>query len=209
MTFDSVYSLLTPPAVVRKQRFWDWFDGDALRNFWNVTDYNGSGGSAIMEDVLDRGLRIIPGASNANEVAINFNNIRQYAHDGLVFISTNLRGGTSRALHTGLTETASAANRNNTYIRWRNDTNQTFIDMLNGVNASNTITTSSLSVDTAWHVYKGELRSASALGWIDGILEAISTTNLPDVVMQPNVVSINRSAGAKANFIRYYEVYNT
>ncbi len=86
MTFDSVYQILNPLSVVRKQHFWEWFDGAALDSRWTFYDIVGTN-SGAMEDSIDGGYAVTTGTTNNDRGGIWFNGINQYAFDGSVFFA--------------------------------------------------------------------------------------------------------------------------
>ncbi|MDH3834389.1 MAG: hypothetical protein OES34_09560 [Nitrosopumilus sp.] len=208
MSFTSVHDMLTPPKIIRKQRFWDFFDGDSLRSWWAQRDVAGTGTFA-MQATVDDGFRITTGSTSGNNSLIDFNDAaRHYSHIGSIFIG-NMRS-TSVTDHytiTGLTE--QGASPSDTRYNWKNDSTISFMSMGTAVNSSSTNVSSSITPDTNFHKVAAEAKSASVIGWVDDILEAISTANLPDVALQPIFRQGTRSDNAKGGRIKYIEAYNT
>jgi len=88
MTFNSVYEILDPISTIRKQRFWDWFDGDALRSWWAQTSF-GAGGTVSMEDAVDEGLKIVTNTASLDGQQIDFNDERHYSETASIFYWSN------------------------------------------------------------------------------------------------------------------------
>jgi hypothetical protein len=101
MTFDSVYEMTNPLTTVRKQHFWDYFSGSTLNSRWTTSNIVGTG-TFGMADEVDGGFSIKAGATTGNASGIEFNDIRQYAHDGSVNIAVWKRvADTATDVYTG------------------------------------------------------------------------------------------------------------
>ena len=209
MTFSSVYEMTNPLTTVRKQHFWDWFSGDDLHNRWTKRDNSGTG-VFNMVDAVDEGFSITTGAAATNNRSrIDHNNKRWVAHNGSELIAVVRRVTTTNMIcQVGL---HGDANTSPTEIAvYRDQTSNTNKVLFNGDATSTTSTDSSIVVDENYTNVKIQLTSSSAKMTLAGVLEATSTTNLPDSKMQPAFESRNiTSAGAKECRIRYFEAYNT
>ncbi len=214
MTFDSVYQILTPLSTIRKTKFWEWLDGDALRSIWNTTTVRGSGINFVMVDEVDQGLEINFGSGD-NIGNIDQNNIRHYSETASIMIAmvkreTGQIAGRETAVFSGfkndIADVASSLNvmRNNSAV--------TFIQH----RTSDSTTASSLDTSVAVHgnftTVKAECRSADCQLTLDGILETTKTTNLPNqrLQLQPLLLA---TAGANAETrrgrVRYCEAFST
>lgn len=206
MSFQSVHDMLTPPGIVRPQKFWDFLDGDSLRSWWTAT--NLGSGSIAMDDTVDKGLLITTGASSGNEGHITFNDIRHYSHVSSVCIAvTKANDATNRDMHAGFTEqTGSVFNTRASYL---DASAATFKRLQTSVNGSTTNTDTSIVLDENWTKSKVELRASSVLISLSDTLEGISTSNVPDVALQPYCRFETKEAAAKTGNIRRMECYNT
>ena len=206
MTFASVYEILDPLTTVRKQRFWDWFDGNDLRSIWNFTDVVGTG-SGAMDDSVGNGYQITTGATDDNESAINFNDIRPIDPAGNAYISKQKASRTTNVtIMSGLMDDLSFSN-DFSFIGLdtsRDGSNLIILTRSSGI----TFTSLSVALDTNYHTLKGVNNTTDHKAFVDGILEATKTTDIPTTKMQPAVVSITRNTTAVDADVLYYEGYN-
>jgi len=205
MSFQSVHDMLTPPGIVRKTKFWDFFDGDSLRSWWTLTDSTGTG-SGAMNDAIDGGYRLTSGTGFFDLIRIDFNNISHYEETGCVFIGIlNIDSITSNTQSAGLADTGPASPHRALY---KNASGSTFLQLeTNG--GSTTTGDSSIAIDTVTHKAQINMRSASALLTIDDLLEVVNTANLPTQPMQPTLVMLGQAGSAKTGNYNYCEAYNT
>jgi len=206
MTKNSVYEILDPVNTLRKQRFWDWFDGSDLGSWW--TENNSSGvGTFAMVDAVDEGFSVLTGASAGNDSQIFFNDKRHYDFANSVLITV------SRAVTTtGISWVPMLVDNATTFthrIIMRIDSTKTFYDINTRGGGGATVVDTTVPIDTTFRVNKVELFSAKGEFSIDGVLGATSTSNLPSVKLQPMVRMFAREAGGKEGRIRYLEAYNT
>ena len=207
MGFIALVDLLNPPDFVPKQRVIDNFSGDVLNERWNTRDIAGSGTFA-MSDAVGEGFSITSGATSGNSSLIDFNDINHYAHNGSVMISVSKNVTSTSYFHViGLVE--SGASPADTRISYTQDSTNSFQVLHTILNSTSTEVDTSLSLDQNFNLSRLETRASSGLLSVNGILEAISTTNLPDVALQPHFRQGTRTSGAREGLIRYTEVYNT
>lgn len=207
--FDSMYQALSRDFTIEQlSHFVEWFSGDVLDSIWTQT--NGTGTNTfVMADVVDEGFSIQTGTGASDGGWISFNDINHYAHNAsIVNVVMKTLELSNEFTLAGLTEqTSSPFNTRASFRSIGTDTNYTLQTSLNG---SHTATSTGVAIDTNFHHGKVELRTASALLHVDGILEAISTTNLPDVALQPYFRKGSQTTtGGKEGRIRYLEAYNT
>jgi hypothetical protein len=202
---NSVYELMHPLTIERKTRFWDWFDGDDLRNWWNFTDVAGTG-SGAMVDSVDEGYGVTSGASDNNNSEIDFNNIEHYDfNNSIVQFIARTTLSTSRFLISGLMTDKTVQTH---LAGFQDDSDRTF-SVLNTGNGSETLVDTTLGHDTNFHIIKIDIFPTFVKLYIDGALEATSTSNLPDQAMQPYFRMGTRTTAARTGHIRYLEAYNT
>ena len=203
--FNSMYESFNELTTVNKQHFVEWFSGDALDTIWTVTE-TGSGTKA-MSDSVDGGYQAETSTGASDKIALNFNNKRQYNHQGSVFITVAKRF-TSGFIN----------GFNDTLTTWDNPSNEAGIINKTGVTYQRAITSdsttqsesnTSVAIDTSWHSYKGELDASNYYLTIDGTLEVTKTTNLPTAKMQPQLFTYVISGTAGKMGVRYLETYNT
>ena len=204
MVFTNVYEMITPPHVIKKSWFVDYFDGLQAKLYWNFTNIIGSG-SSIIETGIDAGLRIQTGATDDNESGINFSDIRHYSQTGCVahIVSDRDTGTRSRG---GFSENVDMTN---SFAFVENDPDDTFYQIVSDDGTTETTTDTSIVDDILVHRHKLELTSANIQLTMDGILESTKTTNRPDQPQQPFYAVKARAAGSHVGHIRYYEAYNT
>ncbi len=206
MTFDSVYEILTPLSTVRKTKSWHWFDGNALRSWWNETVFGG-GGTVSMADAVGEGLKIVTNAISSDGKQIDFNDIRHYLETASVLI------GTFRSILT-------TTQQNMVGFRGPKVGNDFAIggvhtdkDAVNYIMRTADATTASfesttVALDTVFHVHKIEMGSSNIKHSMDGVLEITKTTNRPVSKQQPVFFAQTRTSSAREAHIRYLEVLN-
>jgi len=206
MTFDSVYQIFTPLQTVRKQRFWDWFDGDSLGSRWTRNDVTSTGSNA-MADSVDNGVLLSTGAATGAESILAFNNIRHYEETGCVCIGiSRTNQNDNEFLHIGLGD--SQADSDHT-TSMRSGNASSFFTLLTR-DTSNNETNTSITGDTNYHSTRNELTSSANTLRMDGVLEVTNTTNLPANALQPWFrFKIQDGTTARTMNVRYFEAYNT
>ena len=208
MTFSSVYEILDAISTTRKQRFWDWFDGDALKSIWTTTDLSGTN-TFGMDDNIDGGFKITTATTNGNRGQIEFNDVRSFTHNASVLIGVMKRATGSMLINMGMfnnTEIFANSFYNGGLVS--NDSSDTNYELGTSTAAALSNTASSIAIDTNWRVHKLEFGASDVKLTIDGTLEVTKTTNLPTTKMQPAFGARSRG-GAGDGHIRYMEVYNT
>ena len=205
MSFQSVHDLLTPPAVIRKTKFWDWFDGDSLKSWWTLTHKAGSG-SGAMNDAVDGGYRITTGSTSSDNSIIDFNSINHYASNASMFIGVFAPvESTSRLTHVGMDDSNSFGE----YSFIENDTSDTFIGLKTRDGVTTTQIDSTVAIDEVYHNHRIVLGSASHNLFMDGTLEVAKTTNLPTADLQPAFRIFTRTSASRSIDCLRCEVYNT
>ena len=187
-----------------KQHFIEWFSGKQLPSYW-TTDGAGTFG---MSDSVDGGYQFTESGGGAN-TAIYFNNKRQYAHNGSVFIyvvkpivtagyyvfagcgtDANIGSFLNKAFY----DNAAVL----TYKRLRTS---------DGSTVQNTDT--DVATNSNWTNVKIETKSASVELTIDGVLKATNSTNIPTVKLQPVIAHGASAVSGRGVQVRYCEAYNT
>ncbi len=205
----SVYELTTPFGALRKQRFWDYFDGDALGSRWTESDFSGSG-SFGMTDLVNEGYRITTALVSNASSGINFNNIHQYDFQASAYIAEwRAVEGDQILVFSGLMDSQSSTGTDAIVTRLDVGETDYYLRSADATTPSNSATT--ISNDTNWHTHNFTINSTVARYWIDGNLEVAKTTNLPTVKLQPSFNSFSRTSPTTATKarIRYMECYNT
>jgi len=204
MTFTSVHEILNPLTQERRQRLWEWFDGDALGSRWTTRDITGTGTFAMNTEV-NGGFRITTGTNSSDSSSIWFNDINHYSHLTAVIIWVSRRVGATTFSAVGLTDDVFDVSSNQTNIQDdTGDTNKTF------VTASGTATSSStgVAINTNFTSYKITAGSSVYTAFVDGIQRVTNSTDKPTGKMQPNANCFARSTGGKSIDVRYYEAFN-
>ncbi len=201
--------LYRDPTEIPKQRFWDNFDGDALNtNIWTFEETSGPGGTTLMLNEIDGGLRLSAPDSASGRTFLKFNQIHHYEPTGCVYIAIMRSVETSSfTADVGLGDGGAAEAR----ILWQKHSAVAWRSVHNQDSGGQTLTDSGITADANFHTFKGQIYSSSLSdNWIDGILRTTVTTNMPDVPLQP-FLKVGRvfGSGVKKMDIRYYEAYNT
>lgn len=202
-----MYETFVALTSINPQHFIEWFSGSALSSIWTQTQVN-TPASFAMSDTVDGGFRITADVGANNEGMINFNNKRQYAHDGAIFIGVMKDdSNTGITTYCGFANSLVGVDSDSPEIAQAYNTDINTNKGLRTADATTKSTTESdIPLDTAWTGYKIENGSANIKLTIDGVLKVTKTTNRPTVKLQP-VCGV--FGNAKSVNIRFIEVYNT
>jgi len=225
---DSIYDQLNAYGTVAKQRMVETFSGDALdTDRWATgrDSWNSGVPTFVMDDSVDGGLKVTTEANILNSSAgvgsassYGGNNIRQFAHNGSVYIDV-FKQNTVSTIHKvcahGFGETLRGDGAGNNASLWGSGTQMNtsyFMSRTCGSGGSQTDVASDVAYDQNWHSYKIENKSSSVEFTLDGVLKTNNTTtsNIPASKMAPisGLQSTNSSTGASYS-IKYVECYNT
>ena len=210
MVFPSVYDMTNESmTTVRKQHFWEYFSGATLNSRWTLTSKS-TPWLDEMNDSVNGGYKLH--ATNGHEGILTFNNKRQYAYNGSVWIAVCNRYNSSGIMGGGLKgDDTTAENRNLSRLAIKESTNKIQAVSCNTTAATYT-NTSVTSVDSTYFVLKGELGTSSIIYSVDGVTEVTHTTaasdKLPDTKLQPYVYASANGSSSGGNVL-YVECYNT
>jgi hypothetical protein len=210
MSFQSVHDLLTPPGVVRKQKFWDFCDGTDIRSWWRFADKSGSGSSGMV-DAINDGMFLTCGSTNGNASLLDFNNLQQYDHDACVFdVTWRLPSTTGVNSNIGLFEDVLTTVNQSIFMSFDSfggATNYVFATR-DGVGGGSVDT--GIAADTNSHRMRGDLAVSSARGFIDNVLVGLRTSNLATAALQPTLFQANRvTTSTRTMYCSRFEAYNT
>jgi len=206
MTFDSVYSMITPQHIIKKSWFVDYFSGDSNKAWWTFNNVAGTGSQAMV-DAANGGFQITTGGSTGNRSGITFNNIRHYSNTGAKLIAIVDRDTVTRN-DVGLTDVADMSTSDN-YTTMNHDSTVCFVNMRTANGTSQTTTATSIAVSENKILVLINILSASSQISLNGIFEATTTSTLPSVALQPNYLVRAQTTGGKSGRISYLEAYNT
>lgn len=198
----SLYEHLFALTVLMKQRMVERFSGDALDERWQFTNIAGTG-SSVIDDAIDGGFKITTGATDDDESAINFNDIRQYSEIAAIVIliasaiaNTRFRAGFSE--NTDMSNSFALADMDADNVNYELSTDD-------GTTESSSA--SDVIIGTIARNNKIECGSANIKYTINGVLKVTKTTNRPDFRQQPYFAVKARSTGAKTGSIRFMEAF--
>ena len=206
MTFSSVYEILDPLTTVRKQRFWEWFEGEILHSRWTV---GGSASVNAMSNTVDGGYIITTTAVSNNFGSIHFNDKRHYDPRAMIYHVVLKASSTTVQSSCGMVVNPLAITSDVIIIGMRTnfDTSNFIIQSNDG---GNSFSSSTVALDTNLHLHSGEFGSSDLKYSIDGVLEATHTTDRPTLKMQPGFfVKTQGTAAAKSGNVIYMEAYST
>jgi len=207
-TNPSMYESFNPLTTINPQHFVEWFSGSVLDSIWTQNDITGAGTFAMV-DAVDEGFSITSAASNNAHSGIDFNDKRQYAHDGSVMIGVSKRNNTTSDEMVGFSSGVNILDAVNDMSFYSQINTDTFKTLRSSEGTTLSGTASDVSIDTAFTGWKIENSSANLKLTLTGVLKVTKTTNRPDTNMQPNVSVRAREASAKETRVRYLEAYNT
>ena len=224
----SIYDQLNASGTVAKQRVVETFSGDALdTDRWSTgrDSYNTGIPTFAMSDEVDGGFKVTAEANILNSSAAvgsassyGGNNIRQFAHNGSVYIDVfkqNTVSSGHKVIAHGLKETMAGDGAGANACLWGSGVNMNtsyFMSRTCASNQSQTDVASDVAYDQNWHNYKIETKSASVEFTLDGVLKTnnTTTTNIPASKMAPtNGVQGTSDSTAPSYSIKYVECYNT
>ena len=213
---DSIYDQLNASGTVAKQRVVETFSGDALdTDRWNTVAWAGSPTSG-MSNTVNGGYNITCTSSGDGE-SIGFgssrtNGIAQYSYNSsaIIFVETVSTKTNISVSSSGLSnEIRPDGAGNNASLHVIKSAFTYFTLRTVGVAGSQTDVSSSVTQDTAEHVVKIENKASSVEHTLDGVLEGISSTNLPVLALQPNFGIQSSVTATVTKNITYCEAYNT
>ena len=241
MTFDSVYEMFNPLTDVRNQHFWDWFSGRTLNTGtdgrWGIGYQDSATGNTWnMADEINGGIKLTTGSAVDNQ-AIYMSFMDGTSNGTVTTVPIKpFKSGIANMIFTYKINQAQSACGNfggGFHRDGRGDMAGGNMATLSGSSSSSTFnfrtsnsggtqgeTSSSVSLDTDWHVYKLSANvtadptgaGTSSKLYIDGVLEAsrtsaigyFSETVAPLFSVQRNSTT---SGGASCN-VGYCEAWN-
>ena len=213
MTYGSVYEITNPLTKVAGQHMIEWFgykDYDSYR--WGFENIAGTGGSfTISDQYWDAGAKLLTGTSASNNVQIDFHNStgmkNQYSHTGSKAIGVIKKETATQAFMDGGFKNGYGDDNNQ--LSFCHITNHTGGDIGIYLQTTSTVTSTGVAEDEEWHSYEIELKPSNNSMKLDGVLRAVSTTNLPTTNMSPAFKLLTRVGSAAEGRVRYCEVFNT
>jgi len=208
LPLDSMYQHLGDEQSVAKTHMVEWFSGGALNSQWTTTDLAGTN-TFQMSDTVDGGFEIITDTNDNDRGQIEYNDIRHYNHLGSAFIAVSSSVSSTFANRDiGLIGTPNPDTPLH-YYQASLDTDAGTVFRMISKDTSFSATVSDVTIDTNFHVFKGDTDGTTMNLFIDGLLKVTKTTNPPAAKMQPQMFCRTRSAAARTYRIRYFEAYNT
>ncbi len=206
MTELSLYEQVSNLSTVKKQWFFDLFQGDALdTDRWQTRDIAGTG-TFSMSDTINGGFTITTSSTTSDRSQIDFNDKRQFSNSASVIIGdAKCDESTNRAFELGLTNTTSSGSD---FINIRNDTLETFYNISTKDATTESNSDATVSIDESWHRHNATRTGSSVEYSIDGVLEVTHSTNMPTAKLQPLFRATTRTTAPKTSRIRYMECYN-
>ncbi len=207
-TQESLYEHLFPLTTIMKQRVVENFNGKTLDEKWTARNQAGTN-TFQMSDEVDGGFEIITGTTLNNEGQLDFNDIEQYDETAVVFIYIGKSEATTLQTSSyGMVNDQVVGFRQLLAIRNNTAASSFYAGRTSDASAS-TETDTSISIDTLYHVMKGEVKSSSFKATMDGILESTISTTMPTLPLQPYWFQATRTSAAKTGHVSYFEAYNT
>ena len=214
MTYGSVYEITNPLTRVAKQHMVTWFTGSSyLPSEWTFRNVAGTGSQGT-SDLIDGGFQIKSATGSGQQSKIDCDNIRQYSNTG-----SSVTWIHKPAFKDSGVIWFSGFGYEKTHNEWSQINNQAicFADADNSVfdlrtedSSSNTDVASNSPVSVGFHAENIELKPSSCDMSIDGVLEAVATTNLPTTKLQPYFSSANRTSTANSwHYVLMCEAFNT
>ena len=204
---DSLYAQLQPLTTVAKSRFVDYFTGDALGSWSELTVYGSP--TFLMDDSVNGGFKITC-TTAGHQGVICFNDKRQFSKTGSVIIMLMKRATSNCIAECGFDYDPSA-NVSHYSSYWRNSGAESKTKLCNDGNGSSvTSTDSTTNVHTDFALGRIENSASSAKLFENGLLTATSTSDLSTKDFQPFFSNVcTPSSATTVCHISYLEAYNT
>jgi hypothetical protein len=212
-TVASLYEQLFPLTTVMKQRVVETFSGDSLNtDRWTLEQLVGGDSTLVISDTVDGGAIFTNQTTSNRASSFHFNNIRQYAYNGSVFIWVAQRSSATSLgifLDIGLNGTTGQSSTNSIVFRQYDD-GSSFVGALSKDATTESTTDTDVATNSNMQVLKCAVDASNAIYSINGVTKVTKTTNLPTAKMQPKIRMDNvTDTGLRTVNIRYMEAYNT
>ncbi len=208
---QSVFELTDPFGFDRKQRFWDYFDGDALRSWWTTGIFSGGSPDFTMIDGKNEGFEIDSSSvASLDGGFLWFNDIRQFDPASMrLIVELKALSNTDTVVSTGVAENNTFGTTDEGFSSGVDTATSTSFFLHKAIDSVGlTQVTGTVVLDTNWHRFKIDGNSLGSKYWIDGKLDVIQTTRTPTAKVQPVMFVIQRSATPIQGRIRYLECWN-
>jgi len=206
---DQVFYPIHIPFPERKTHFIEWFSGQDIDTIWTKADVAGTN-TFQMVDEINEGFEIITGSTAENRASIWFNGIKHYKEQGSKSIFTIRRvTSTEIGLVVGLSSIADVGGSgNDRAVTFNQQTG--FFQFNTHTGSTSTLVNSSIALDEVFHHFELEVTPSTGTMTMEGVLEATSTTTLPNDPVAPSFFVRNYTGGStRTGRIRYFEAYNT
>ena len=206
----SLYELTNSWEKPARLRFVENFSGDALdTNIWATTAVGSS--TATMNDLIDGGVKLLTGTTANNSIELDFGGIYQFnaKQSTCIFTAKRLASAGSRydiGFQSGYP--------NSQYVAHiRNNTNDTYYRLITSAGSTSNATDFSIAEDNDFHTGKIIMKESSALGYLDGVLEATNTSNLPQEAgrgnSEPFLKCTHNASAVAETRVTYLEAWET
>jgi len=207
---QSLYSKLYNPQEIGDSRFVDRFDGDILDEAWTTFDNVGVGIFAMVDDI-DEGFGITTASALNNNNEISLGNIKHFDSQACELIQIGRRVTPLASILFGFTDEpngiqGSSVNNQLTLIENTTNTNKFFAHNNGSIPLSSIDL--GIPIDTVFNRYKFKGALTFAQMFVNGILRATATTDIPTGPVQPSIQVQTLTTAPAEGRIRYTEVYN-
>jgi len=210
----SLYDLCNSPGDIAGIRMIEWFCGYALNTERWSKDLTDGNCTAEYSDEIDGGVALKTGTDTNDVAQIDQNFTWQYNIKGcaMIFVAKRLASAGSRydiGFQTGYP--------NSQYVAHiRNNTNDTYYRLITSAGTTSNATDFSIAEDNDFHTGKIINKERSVLGYLDGVLEATNTTNIPQEVSvagmgsyEPFLKCTHNASAVAETRVTYLEVWET
>ena len=213
MVFDNVLSMVNVPTVLKRSWFLEWFYGDALKGYWDQNDLSG-GATFAMADDVDEGFGITVSAVAANRATITVANTERH-FDPLNCVVESIQRKLSAvdgiyAVGFGNRTDGDVGNTPDEAVIIQNSTTQTFLRLANVRGVSQSVANSTVPQNAVFNRTRIAVTATNSKMFIDGLLEATLTTDLPlsSTKLYAGFKAQNVGAVTSEARIRYMEAFN-
>ena len=203
-----LYELTDSWEKPARMRFVENFSGDALDiNRWDTT--LAGGGTVAMSDTVNGGVILSTNTTaGTSKAQIDFADVKPFGRtSSMVWTAIHSHSANGES-YTGLTSGAGFGTGQGIWSYVNTGWKTSNFDLYTVGASTGTWTNGTISGLTSNHTQKLELTGTAGNSYVDGVLNATSTTNLPSINMQPEIGLSSADTTNKTINVTYCEAWN-
>jgi hypothetical protein len=182
-----------------------------VTHYWTLSDVTGSGGTAVIQDGIDGGVRITTPASASAKTSLTQNDVRHWNPANCIFWGIGKYQNVTVSMHQGISDNNNSANGNGVWFNINTDTS--FMILLGREAGSGLAVNTDVSTNVSDPVPYKIICSATNQKLyllVGGVwtLKATQSTKLPTAACQPHFQAVTSNSDANWVEIIYMELVN-